>query len=189
VYDTKRQIWSSAVYNLRVFTYQVEGTTRIWDELTNLMDSYTGQTANQLAGQPQGAATLLGGDGLGFVYKLNEIDTDNGAAIPMTLTTQAIAPFGPQVESRLGWVDLLMDRADGKTARVSFFKDYETAAYAVSNVDLTGDGTQTKVRRRVRAGQIGRHHQVELYLADASALGVDLLELHVASVPGGMRLL
>lgn len=189
VLDAKRTIWSFFTFGMRAFAVQVEPILMIWDALgSTLVDDLTG-TADSL-GLGVAGEQLYAGDEFGMIHRMNFGPTDNGADIQLRVATQLIAPYGPTVESRLGWVDMVMDRRDGQIATVSLFRDYDSLAYAVEEVSLTGQGANSKVRRRMRAGQLARFHQIEIKMANAGdGWGVDLIELHVSPAKGGMRLL
>jgi hypothetical protein len=189
VLDSKRTIWSLYTFGMRAFALQTEPVQLIWDALgLTLVDSLVG-SADAL-GLGEAGEQLFGGDEFGVVHRLNVGDTDNGVEIQMRAATQLIAPYGPTVESRLGWVDIVMDRRDGEIATVSLFRDYDSLSYASEQVSLTGQGANTKVRKRVRAGQLARFHQIEISMDNAgNGWGVDLIEMHCSPARGGMRLL
>jgi hypothetical protein len=118
---------------------------------------------------------VVAGDGAATVYVFNGASTDNGTSFVAKARTQQINPF-PGRLARLGWVEVIGDAADMKTASLRFYKDANDTSYYSQVVSLDRENaSDTKVRRRIRVNQAAQFHQVELEVSNLSGWGLDAL--------------
>ena len=82
------------------------------------------------------AEIFLGGDRDGEVHILETGLSDDGAAIPFTLTSAAWNPYKEQsLDAQLGYIDLFVDADQETNIDVAFYKNNAEAPYATQSID------------------------------------------------------
>jgi len=84
----------------------------------------------------QAAELFLGGDREGRVYILETVNTDDGTAVPFSMTSAAWNPFKDQgVEAQLGYIDFFLDSDQRTKFDVLFYKNNEEDPYVTQAMD------------------------------------------------------
>jgi len=151
-----------ATYTLPIHTlgYSSLESDLTWNDVTDAWEDidWAWNDKSIQAGYP---TTLMGSQD-GFVYKLNFKSSDDGSDIEFNATTGRWNPY-PFGQSRLGWVDFLVDRDSGASFDVKFYLNSEATSYQTSSISCTESGTsRDKVWKRANCGAVGDFHRINI---------------------------
>lgn len=109
-----------------------------------------------------GYPTTLMGCRDGYVYKLNDGGSDNGAAIAFEAGYADWNPFSQAgLQVQLGWIDFLVDKDVDASFDVEFYVNNEASSYQTKTITCTETGTnKDKVIKRVYSGAVADFHRI-----------------------------
>lgn len=84
--------------------------------------------------------SFIGGDTDGNVFLISDLDTDNGTAIDLTLTSGNWNPYQAEgVEAQFGYIDFLVESDNQSKFTVLFYKDNDEDPYQSQDLDCIPD--------------------------------------------------
>ncbi len=135
--------------------------TTSWDELAITWDDRSLQ-----GGYP----TTLMGDRSGYIYQVNDSDSDYdptlgaGQNIEMEVISGRWNPYSKDgLKAEMGYIDFLVDKNSIASFDVQLYADSESSSYRTVTVSCADTGTSRgKVWKRVHANCIADFHRIEI---------------------------
>ncbi len=163
----KDNSWSEYDYGFVCFGLFTEQTTLTlddivdaWDDISLSWDDYISKRA--------GYRTLLAGDASGNIFKLNDGNSDNTAAIAFEMESARWNPFLEKgKKAKLGWIDFFIDKNSVTSLTVDFYVNNESVPYQSLTLDATGLDSEDKVWKRLDSGAIGNFHRININHTEA----------------------
>lgn len=145
---------------IHCFGYYQQGEDLTWDDVESTWDEieWSWDEKALQAGYP----ITLGGSYDGYIFKMNDGGSDNGANIELDIESGHWNPYVEQGrQARLGWIDFLVDRDPNVLADIEFFLDHRTTPYQTKSLVCDGEGD--KVWKRIYSGAIGSFHRIRFH--------------------------
>lgn len=111
-----------------------------------------------------GYPTTLMGCRTGYIYKLNDGGSDDGADISFETESGQLNPFVKEgKQACLGWIDFLVDKDELCTFDVDFYLNDESLSYQTKTITCSETGTnRDKVWKRIYSGAIADFHRIDI---------------------------
>lgn len=162
VYNYETPSFSEYDYDYNVaseFNKQTAGVTwndidESWDSINQTWDSFITR-----AGFPE----MFVGTEAGFLRRVNEGSSDDGAAIAFDVTTSRLTPY-PDGTGQLGWIDLLVGQNDQTEIDIEVYGDWDPSERVTGVISFDADTNgQDKIWKRFYVNLISPTFRVRMY--------------------------
>jgi hypothetical protein len=158
-FNYEENTWAIFDLALHCFGYFAQQTDLTWDDVESTWDEieWSWDEKELQAGYP----ITLAGSRDGYIYKLNDGGSDNGANIPLEIIGGNWNPYLDKGKTaRLGFIDFFVDVDPNIFFYVDFFKDNRSIPYLTKKI--TCDGDRDKAWKRAYCGAIGASHKIRI---------------------------
>ncbi|HUT76405.1 MAG TPA: hypothetical protein VM285_01900 [Polyangia bacterium] len=129
------------------------------------------------AAQSLGYPIVLAGRLDGSIYQVPPaIDIDELGDSTMTVEFKQMNPFTQDgVQADLGLLVIYASPLNGKTARVSIYRDHEDVPHTVAIIDLTPAPGKTRIEKAIRVNKTADFHKFKIEQTGTSRWSIDAL--------------